>query len=252
MRLWLAILFGVGLLAVAVIAMAPASLLEARLGAMFGDNVKIANARGTLWKGSGELVLPTGERRPLAWSVDALPLLRGEFRGRFGGEGDLQGGTRFSIDSNRVDIGSFKLDLPAETILRSVGVGSLYSAGGDVSLQVDRALRDPDALDVQLALQWRNASIGSLATRVALGDVTTQLAGRGREVSGPIANTGGEVEISGTVTAAAVGPAHVDLVVKPRAGLDRDRAALITSGLAAVGSPEAGGGYRIAWPRGAR
>jgi Type II secretion system (T2SS), protein N len=238
MRTWAAILCGVVLLVLALVALAPAGLLEGRIDAMLGNNVRLANASGTLWNGSGELVLPTGERRPIAWKIDALPLLRGELRGSFGGNGDPASG--------------FKLNLPAETVLRSIGAPSLFSAAGDVSLQVDRALRDPGALDVQLAMQWRNASVAGPGASLVLGDVTTELAGRGPQVTGPIANTGGEVEISGTVTAASEGPPRVDMVVRPRAGLDRDRATAIAGALSALGPPDAQGGYRIVWPRSPR
>jgi Type II secretion system (T2SS), protein N len=252
MRTWVAILCGVVLLVLALVALAPAGLLEGRIDAMLGNNVRLANASGTLWNGSGELVLPTGERRPIAWKIDALPLLRGELRGSFGGNGDPASGTRFSIDNKRVELGGFKLNLPAETVLRSIGAPSLFSAAGDVSLQVDRALRDPGALDVQLAMQWRNASVAGPGASLALGDVTTELVGRGPQVTGPIANTGGEVEISGTVTAASEGPPRVDMVVRPRAGLDRDRATAIAGALSALGPPDAQGGYRIVWPRSPR
>ena len=82
MKVALAIAAALLLLAIAVAATAPATLVDARVSALSGGRLRIADAAGTLWNGSGDLVvLPRGTRRAMAWHVDAWPLLVGELRG---------------------------------------------------------------------------------------------------------------------------------------------------------------------------
>src|SRR5437667_171840 len=60
---------------------APAALLDARTNTLSDGRLRIANATGTLWQGSGELVLmPAGARQAFSWRLDGWPLLRGEIR----------------------------------------------------------------------------------------------------------------------------------------------------------------------------
>jgi hypothetical protein len=252
MRPWIAIGCGVMLVILAAVALAPASLLDARLDAISGGRARIANASGTLWKGSGELILQSGERRSVAWRIDPWQLLRGEVRGTFANDGDPRHGAEFTIGRGKLELEGFDLSMPMSALLRAAGAPSLLSSvGGDVGVHVDRFVRDADALDVQLAMQWRNASLPGLGPypSMALGDVHTEVSGRGPEVSGPIANSGGDVELEGTLTATASGAARVDARIAPRAGLDPNRAAAISAALATVGSPDPRGGYRVVWPR---
>ena len=81
MRRALVITAGAVLLAITLLIIAPAALLDARINALSEGRGRIANAAGTLWRGSGELVvLPAGTHQPLFWRLDAWPLLRGEIR----------------------------------------------------------------------------------------------------------------------------------------------------------------------------
>jgi hypothetical protein len=255
MRPWIAAGCGVTLAIVAAVALAPASLLDARLDAISGGRARIANASGTVWNGSGELILQGGERRSVAWQINPWQLLRGEVRGTFANDGDPHRGAQFAIARGKLELEGFDLSMPMSALLRAAGVPSLFSGvGGDVGVHVDRFVRDPDALDVQAAMQWHNASLPGLGPypSMAIGDLHAEMSGRGPEVSGPIANSGGEVEIEGTLTATASGAARVDARVAPRAGIDPSRAQAISAALATVGSPDPRGGYRLVWPRNGR
>ena len=255
MRPWIAVGCGLALVIAASVALAPASLLDARLEAMSGGRARIANTSGTVWKGSGELVLQGGERRNVAWQIDPWQLLRGELKGTFANDGDPRRGAQFALARGKLELEGFDLSMPMSALLRAAGAPSLLSGvGGDVGVRVDRFIRDADALDVQLAMQWRNASLPGLGPypSMALGEIHSELSGRGPEVSGPIANSGGDVEIEGTVTAAASCAARVDARIRPRDGIDPNRAAAIAAALSTVGSPDGRGGYRVVWPRNAK
>ena len=251
MRIALAVVVAVIAVAVALLFLAPASLLDARLASISGGRVRIANAEGTLWRGSGDLVLPAGgARRPVTWSIDPWPLLRGELRGSFTDTADSQRVATFDASGKEFQLHGLDFGLPMAALLRTLGAPSyLASAGGDVTLHVDRFVRGADALDAQVAVQWSNASVPGQGAdlRIALGDVQGELSGIGREVPGTIENSGGEVEIRGTVGAAANGSMRVDLAVRPREGVARDRAAAIAATLGLIGTPDGRGGYRVAW-----
>ena len=225
MRPWVTVVCGVVLIAVALIVEAPASVADWRVGAMTGDRLHIANASGTLWNGSGDLVASgSALQRHSAWQRERWPPLRGELRGT----------------------------LAMEALLRAAGAPAIItSAGGDFDIHIDRFIQDADALDVALAMQWRNASLPGLGhfARVMLGDLRAELSGRGHEVSGPLGNTGGEVEIDGTVTAVGDGTPRVEAKVRARPGIDRERASALAFALSTLGPADSEGRVRVAWPR---
>ena len=250
MRTGIAVAVAIIALAAALIFLAPASLLDARLYAISDGRVRITNTEGTLWRGSGDLVLSAaGTRRPVAWRIDAWPLLRGELRGSFTDAASSQSVASFDAGGDHLELRGVDLALPMEALLKTLGAPSfLATAGGEVTLHVERLSRGPDALDAQVAVQWSNASVpGQRADRIALGDVRAELAGIGHEVPGTIVNSGGEVVIQGTLGASADGLTRVDIEVRPREGITPERAAAIAATLGLVGSPDGKGGYRLAW-----
>ena len=253
MRPWVAVACGVALVVAALIVEAPASVADWRLGAITGDRLHIANASGTLWNGAGDLVASGSSlRRHIVWRLERVPLLRGELRGTLATDAEADRVGSFIVGHDKVELEGFELDLPMEALLRAAGAPSLIaSAGGDFGIHIDRFVRDADALDVALALQWRNASLPGLGpfARVMLGDVHVELSGRGREVSGPLANTGGEVEIDGTLTTVVDGTSRVEATLRPRTGIDRDRASTLALALSALGPADAEGRVRVKWPR---
>ncbi len=72
---------------------------------------------------------------------------------------------------------------------------------------------------------------------------------KGNAVTGTLANAGGDVEISGNASATLTGAARVDVLIRPRAGIDAERANSIGNALAAVGRSDGNGAYRISWAR---
>jgi general secretion pathway protein N len=256
MRAGIAVGFAVLAVVAALIAQAPASLLDARLASLSGGQVRIAQAEGTLWQGSGELTLPAGGvRRSVSWRIEAWPLLRGELRGQLGRDADAQRSASFDARAGRLELRGLELGMPMEALLRALGAPALVNdAGGEVSLKVERLLRTADALEARVALQWRQASlpIEPGGARIALGEVRAELSGLGHEIPGTIENSGGEIAIRGTLAAGADGSLRVEADLRPRADIERDHAAAIAAALGLIGSPDGRGGYRVAWATGGR
>jgi type II secretion system (T2SS) protein N len=253
MRAWLAAAAGALLLTIAIAITAPASLLDSRLAEATDGRMRIAGAMGTVWNGSGDLVLlPRGTRRPLAWHIDAWPLLTGEVRGTVAMDGSAAQHAEFAYGRGRAALRGFDADLPMDTLLQSAGVpAALGSAGGNLGAHVERFAQTPGALDADLSLRWQDASVPAPTpgVRLALGDIKLELRGSGPEIGGPLSNRGGDVEIAGRVTLDATLASRLDATIRPRPGIDRDHADALATALALIGAPDGQGGYRIAWPR---
>lgn len=249
MRPALAFAAGAALLAITLLIIAPAALLDARINALSDGRVRVANAAGTLWHGSGELVLlPSGTRQPLFWRLEAWPLLRGEIRATIALDADGARSATVVYGRDRLDVRDLDVSLPAQSVLLAAAPKTPLGFGGSLALHVERLVRLPDVLDGQLSGEWRDGSVrGSSADApIFLGDVRIALNGRGAEINGPLRNSGGDVEIDGQVAAGAAGTVRLDATVRPRSS-DRERADRIAVALAALGAPDGRGGYRVAW-----
>lgn len=248
MRPALAIAAGAVLLSGALVITAPATLLDSRLASSSGGQLRLADAAGTIWNGSGEVVLlPAAARVPLRWRLDAWPLLRGEVRAALATQTEFAPGATLVYGRDRFELSTLDLALPVESIL-PFATRTNIALGGTLTVHVNHLTWVAGALDGQLTLQWRDASLpGPRAdTRIGLGDVRIDLSGRGVELSGPVRNTGGDVEINGQLALTAAGATSLDATLRPR-GADRERADRVTAALSTLGAPDAEGGYHVHW-----
>ena len=237
------------LLAIALLIIAPAALLDARIDALSDGRLRIASVAGTLWQGSGELVLmPAGARQPLLWRLDAWPLLRGEIRATItlGANGARSATVAYGRD--RLDVRDLDVSLPAQSVLLAAAPRAPFAVGGALALHVERLVQLPEVLEARLSAEWRDGSIpGSLINvPISLGDVSLALDGRGTAINGTLRNSGGDVEIDGQLDLGAAGTARLDATVRPR-GSDRASADRIAMALAALGTPDGRDGYRVIW-----
>jgi hypothetical protein len=213
MRPALAIAAGAILLGLALALTAPATLLDRRIDALSAGRLRLANAAGTLWRGSGEIVLlPSGTRLPVAWRAELWPLFRGELHATIG----VDAGTPDSVlvlGNDRLDVRDLEVSLPAESVVRAAGPALPLAARGDLALRVERLVQRPDL-------------------------------GRGAVITGTVRNTGGEVELVGQVGVGAAGTLQLTATLRPRSN-DRERAEQIAASLAAIGSRDGQGGYTV-------
>ncbi|MEP6943459.1 MAG: type II secretion system protein N [Betaproteobacteria bacterium] len=253
MRAGLIFLVGVLLLVTALVARAPATLLDARLDAATRGRLRLVDAAGTLWDGTGELRLTPGESAlPVAWRVDAWPLLTGELRGTIALAGAAP--AAFMVDRRDAEVRDLGVELPAQAVLRALDAPMIV-AGGQVALRTPRLAWRAERIDGELGVRWSAASVSlaglpmAQSPALALGDVRFDATGQADALSGPLSNVGGEVELSGSASTSVGGKARVDVSLTPRAGLDAERASALKSMLSAVAQPDAAGAFRIVWPR---
>ncbi|HEX4522115.1 MAG TPA: type II secretion system protein N [Casimicrobiaceae bacterium] len=251
MRGLLAFVAGAILLVAALAIMAPASLLDRRVADLTGGRLRIAATAGTVWKGSGELaLLPDGVRIPIAWRLEPMPLLRGGLAGALT-VGDATRPATFSVEREDFTVHDFAIALPATSVLRAAGVpDALTNAGGTLLLDVTDLARSGDRLEARADLKWTDAALPAALTgaRIALGDLRLAAAGSGSEVPATLSNSGGEVDIAGSLLFSTRGKVQIDARVKPRPELPADRREAIAATLSSIGRADGAGGYRIVWP----
>jgi hypothetical protein len=250
MRGWLVIGAGAILLAAALAIEAPASLVDRRVADLTDGRIRIVAAIGTVWNGSGELALPDGARIPIAWRLEPMPLLRGGLAGSLTA-GDATRPATFTVEREDFIVHDFAIALPATSVLRTAGVpDALTNAGGTLVLDVTDLARRGDRLEARADLKWTDAALPAPLTgaRIGLGDVRVAAAGSGSEIPATLSNSGGEVDVAGTLVFSTRGTPQIDAKIKPRAGLPADRSEAIAAALSSIGRADGAGSYRIVWP----
>jgi len=251
MRTWVAVGACVLFFALALAMEAPATLIDSRIATLSSGRVRLLDATGTVWNGSGALWFAPGYALPRSeWHLDAWPLLAGELRGSLAGEHGAEPRASFAVGGGSFALRDAAVSVPADALLRAAGVSEvLAAAGGLVGVRTGALSLRGDAIDGRVAMRWDGASLSGPRpeVRVALGDVRLDAVGQGDALNGTLANTGGDVEILGSARASTRGDARVEAVIRPRAGIDAERSRAIAAALAALGEPDGADGYRIVW-----
>ncbi|HKQ22866.1 MAG TPA: type II secretion system protein N [Burkholderiales bacterium] len=200
MKRWQLIAIGLIVYTVAIIATAPATLVDSRLQQASNGRLRLAEAHGTLWSGSGQIeVRDSGGRigvaKNLAWRFLPESLLRGHLVC----EVELdQSAKRFpvTISLSRIAVANADISLPA-TVL-GMGVPKLAPLGltGDVLLHVASLTIERKDMQGNATLQWRNA--GSVLTPISpLGDYELRLDGEGATVHAYLRTIQGPLRLDG-------------------------------------------------------
>jgi len=228
------------------VALAPASLADARLAAMTKGNVHVSDADGTLWNARG--ILTAGATRiPVAWRIDPWPLVRRELHLHFvRGEdvSSLSPKGDIAIGRDSVELRDVEATIPAGFFSAAAGSGTASLVGGDVEISASRLEWAPPASRGEVRLRWRGASamVPGRAQPIDLGDITSALGANGDRLSGPVSNAGGDLGIRGTATLSAGNGIQLSLVLTPRRADDRD----LARALSMLGVPDADG-WRVEW-----
>jgi general secretion pathway protein N len=195
-------LIGLGLAAyvLGLMAMAPASLIDAALQQASEGRLRLAEARGTLWSGSGQIELRDrmqrgGVAKSLSWRILPAYLLGGQFRCEVGL--DLAAKAfPVTVSLAGIEVADADFDLPAATL--GIAVPKLAPLGltGDVLLHVARLSFARGAIQGGATLQWRGA--GSAYARVSpLGDYELRFEAEGGAVRAVLRTLQGPLQLDG-------------------------------------------------------
>ena len=153
----------------ALAALAPATLIDARLERASAGRLRLAEAQGTLWSGAGWIEMRDADGRAglakrLAWRVLPQSLLRGRFIIQVELEQDGRPFT-LSLSLARIDIADAGISLPAAALALGVPRLAGLRLSGDVLVTIPQLSIERGRIDGYGTLQWRAA--GSALTPVS-------------------------------------------------------------------------------------
>ena len=197
---WRLLGLGLGAYALGLIATAPASLIDAGLQQLSEGRLRLAEADGTLWSGTGQIEMldrmrRSGVAKSITWQVRPAYLLRGQLRCEVGL--DLAA-KHFpvTISLAGIELADADIDLPAAALGLAIPKLAPLGLTGDVLLHVARLSLRRSAIQGNATLQWRGA--GSAFTRVSpLGDYELRFEGEGAAVRASLRTLQGPLQLDG-------------------------------------------------------
>lgn len=219
----------------------PAAWLAGRLRPQLSQvHAELVGVGGTAWHGNGELVLRGIDLGRLSWQTRPWTLLHGAVGAQVrlrGSNMDAWGRVQADRDGTvltNVD-GEAGLELMATlTGLPTALDGRLTADLGEVRIGRDGSL---DAARGRIVAH--DARLPRLG--VAIGTLTLTLQSSNGSITGRLSNSGGDLDLAGTLKLAPTGDYSLHATLKPHAGKNR-----LTDGLAAfLGSPDAQARYHF-------
>lgn len=191
---------GLAMYALAVIALAPATLMDAGLQRISDGKLHLVDVQGTLWSGSGQVEMRdaagrSGVAKHLAWRLRPGSLLRGHLTGDIQLEPD---GKAFpvTVSPSGIEIANADISLPAAAL--GLGVPRLAALGltGDMLLHIPGLSIGRGQVRGKLELRLREA--GSVFTPISpLGDYEFNLDANGTGVQVLLHTLKGPLQLDG-------------------------------------------------------
>ena len=191
---------GLAAYALALIATAPATLIDARLQQASEGGLRLAEASGTLWSGTGQIEIRdanrhTGIAKNIVWRVRPASLLRGKLLYEVTLDHAVQH-FPVMISPSKIEVADADINLPAAAL--GLGAPKLAPLGltGDMLLHIARLAFGRGSIQGNATLQWHGA--GSAFTRVSpLGDYELRLDGDGASVKASLRTLQGPLQLDG-------------------------------------------------------
>lgn len=191
---------GLGAYVLALIIAAPATLADAGLQHVSGGRLRLAEASGSLWSGTGQLeVRDTAGQSGIAWRLAWRFVPESLLRGHLVCEVRLEQSARHfpvTLSLSRIELANADISLPAATL--GLGVPRLAPLGltGEVLIHVASLSIARDGMTGHATLHWRAA--GSALTPVSpLGDYEVRLDGEGMTVHALLSTLSGPLRLDG-------------------------------------------------------
>lgn len=196
--------------ALALLASAPASFADLALTRATAGRVRLAETGGTIWQGSGRLVLVDtgaegGDRQAVAgvavpgrvdWSVRALPLLIGQVDASLRIEGMAQP-VRIQGGYGEIRVGGGAVALPSVELGRMGSPWNTLRPSGALSLRWERLTLRPDGLEGRAQIELRDASSAMTPVR-PLGSYRVEIVGQGGQADLSIHTLAGPLRLQGS------------------------------------------------------
>jgi len=200
---WRLLAAGFGVYVIVLIVMVPATLVDAILSGTGDGRLRLAEAQGTLWSGSGQLELRdpggrSGVAKSIAWRALPASLLRG----RLECEVELDRAKRrfpVTISLSGAEIADGDINLPAVALGYAVPKLAPLELSGDLLIHLSNFSVGRTRMQGNATLQWRAA--GSALTPVApLGDYELRIEGTESVIRASLRTLKGPLQLDGQGT----------------------------------------------------
>lgn len=199
MKGWSLAVIGLAVYVIGLIATAPATLLDASLQGIGQGKLRLVEARGTLWSGSGQIeIRDSGGRTGVAKSVAWRILPESVLRGQLVCEVKLGQAKPFpvTLSLSRIELEKADVSIPATALGLSVPKLAPLGLTGELLLHVAYLSIERKQIHGNLTLQWREA--GSAITPVSpLGDYELSFEGAGATVHALLRTLQGPLQLDG-------------------------------------------------------
>ena len=191
---------GLGVYALGLAITAPATLVDASLQRVSHGRLRIAEAHGTLWAGTGQLELQDAQQRTriaeqISWRIRPQHLLRGQLVSEIRLNSSAKP-FHVSLSMSRIDIADADLDLPAAFLTAVEPKLAPLGLTGNLRLQIPRWSIGHRNLRGNATLHWRNA--GSTYAQISpLGDYELRFTGEGAAVHATLLTLRGPLQLDG-------------------------------------------------------
>lgn len=189
--------------ALVIIATAPATLIDASLQHASHGKLRLAEAQGTLWSGSGQIEVRdsigrSGIAKSIAWHVQPESLLRGHLAYKINW-GRTAKAFLVTISLSKIELANADISLPATAL--GLGVPKLAPLGltGDIFLHVTDLSIERNKMQGNATLQWRNAG-SALVPISPLGDYELNFNGNGATAHALLRTIQGPLQLDGKVS----------------------------------------------------
>jgi len=200
---WIAPAWSLGAFAAALIVLAPATLIDARLERASDGRLRLASAEGTVWSGSGWIEIRDADGRAgvakrLAWRVLPESLLRA----RLVAEVELDQAAKpfpVTLSLSRIEIADAGIHLPAAALGLGMPRLAPFRLTGEVLVKIPHLSVERGRMDGDATLQWRAA--GSALTPISpLGDYEVRFKAVGPAVHAALRTLEGPLQLEGKGT----------------------------------------------------
>ncbi len=162
MKRWRLVVAGSACYLLALVAMAPAALLDPLLQRASAQRLRLADAHGTLWSGRATVLLTdSAGRRPLTWPLRWRFLPGALLQGYLACQIELVSGAAavsIALHHDRIEIRNAEIDAPAAVLGSLLPALAQFEFGGTLHLSIASLVWRGDDLSVAAALRWREAS----------------------------------------------------------------------------------------------
>lgn len=200
MKSWILVAGGISVYLSGLIAFAPATLIDVHLQHISAGSLHLAEARGTLWSGTGQMEIRnrggrTEVAKGIAWRMVPLSLARGRLVYKLALE---QAGQDFPVTLSLSDINLANADirLPAKVLGLSIPRLAPLGLTGELLLHIVSFSFGHEQMSGNATVKWRNA--GSLLTSVSpLGEYELSFHDEGAVIHGLLSTVQGPLRLDG-------------------------------------------------------